>query len=108
MGFRRSSSEEPGSSRWRRKHRSRLLACGLPAAVLDSDRKLTYLLLHGDDELETGWDTSFLSDEQAQQLLALLKELIPNPVGFDLTRYSSEARQPCEASPLSNRLMAGR
>ncbi len=83
MGFRRSSSDEPGSSRWRRKYRARLLACGVPAAVLDSDRALTYLLLHGDD-LDTGWDTSFLSDEKAQQLLELLKELIPNPVGFDL------------------------
>jgi hypothetical protein len=83
MGFRRSDNEQPGSSRWRRTHRSRLLACGVPAAILDSDRTLTYVLLHGDD-LETGWDTSFLSDEQAKQLLAVLNDVIPNPLGFDL------------------------
>jgi hypothetical protein len=83
MGFRRSAGEEQGSSRWRTTHRARLLACGIPAGILESDRRLTYVLLHG-EELETGWDTSFLSDEQAQRLLALLKEQIPNPVGFDL------------------------
>lgn len=83
MSFRRSSSEEPGSSRWRRQHRRRLLECGVPTGVLDSDRALTYVLLHGYDP-GSGWNTSWPSDEQAERLLAFLKEAIPNPVGYDL------------------------
>lgn len=52
-------------------------------AVLDSDRMLTYVLLHGCHP-DSGWNSSCLSDEQAERLLALLKEAIPNPAGYDL------------------------
>jgi hypothetical protein len=83
MVFRRSDSEEPGSSRWRRRHRSELLACGMPAALLDSDRALTYVLLHGDDP-DSGWHSSWLSDDAAARLLALLKRIIPESTGYDL------------------------
>ena len=83
MGFRRSDDDEAGSSRWRRRHRARLLACGLPLELLESDRTLSYVLFHGDDPA-SGWNASWLSDEQAEQLLAFLTEVIPNATAFDL------------------------
>jgi len=86
MSFRRSSSDEPGSSRWRLKHRAELLGCGIPDSVLESDRTLTYVLLHGDDELGTGWNPSFLSREQAGQLLAFLRRELEEPTGYEIIR----------------------
>lgn len=83
MGFRRSESEEPGSSRWRSKHHRDLLACGLPGDLLESDRRLTYVLLHGHDP-QSGWRPSRLSDEEAERLLVLLTKIITDPTGFDL------------------------
>ena len=64
-------------------HRSALLACGIPTALLESDRRLTHVLLHGYDPA-SGWKSSWLSDDEAERLLALLKEIIPHPSGFDL------------------------
>jgi hypothetical protein len=82
--FRRSSDEGPGSSRWRRKHRAFLLRCGLPDAVVGSDRALVYVLLHGSDELGTGWDPSWISQEQAEALLRFLRQEIERPAGYEL------------------------
>jgi hypothetical protein len=55
----------------------------MPASVLDSDRALTYVLLHGDDP-SSGWTSSWLSDDEAQRLLMFLKEVIPRPTCYDL------------------------
>jgi hypothetical protein len=80
MGYRRSSDEGVFSSRWRIKHRAELAECGIPSEVAGDDRRWTYVLLHGDD-LETGWEASWISDEQARRLLALLDPHFPNPIG---------------------------
>lgn len=84
MSFRRPEDEGPGTSRWRLKHRDFLARCGLPDAVLDSDRALRYVLLHGDDELGTGWDSTWLRRGQARDLLAFLEREIADPAGYEL------------------------
>lgn len=61
MAFRRSGEAGPTGSRWRLAHRALLRACGVPDAVADSDRRLAYVLLHGDDYPGTGWDVSRVS-----------------------------------------------
>jgi hypothetical protein len=84
VGFHRSASETPGSSRWRTKHRKALLNAGLPELVVASDRSLTYVLLHGNDAYGTRWDPSWLTREQATRLLAVLEPLLVPPAGYDI------------------------
>jgi hypothetical protein len=84
MGFRRSDSLEPGTSRWRTLYRKELLRCGIPKSIVDSDRTLTYVLLHGADEFGSGWDPSWLSAAGARELLSVLEKAIPNAAAFDL------------------------
>lgn len=84
MAFRRSDKTLPGSSRWRAQHRETLLSCGIPDSILSSDRALTYVLLHGDDELETGWRCSELTREEAQRLLQFLDTELAGSAGYDL------------------------
>jgi hypothetical protein len=73
MSYRRSDSSGAGTPRWRARNRAFLLSCGIPDAILDSDRSLTYVLLHGDDEVGTGWSHVQLTPEQAARLLAFLE-----------------------------------
>ena len=79
MAYRRSNDDGVFSSRWRIAHRAELSDCGIPSDVAGNDRRWLYVLFHGDD-LETGWSESWLSDEQASKLLALLEPHFPNPV----------------------------
>lgn len=76
----------PQGTRWRLAHRALLAECGIPDEVADSDRRWGYLLLHGDDRPGTGWDTSWISPEQAARLLARLRVDLPSEVGHDLLR----------------------
>jgi hypothetical protein len=62
-------------------HRGDLLECGVPVDVTSSDRRWGYTLLHGDDP-STGWNDTWLTDEQATRLLELLEPAIPSPVGI--------------------------
>jgi hypothetical protein len=84
VSFRRSDRSDPASSRWRTKHRSELVACGLPGSVLDSDRALNYVLLHGDDAPGTGWTTDSLDAEQAQRLLTFLEAELGDGPGYEI------------------------
>jgi hypothetical protein len=83
MSYRRDGEAGPGSSRWRTTHQA-TLARWLPQQILASDRRLNYVLLHGDDELETGWTPAWLAPEEAAQFLAFLRTHLPSPVAFDL------------------------
>jgi hypothetical protein len=70
---------------WRRKHRNELIAPGLLAELVDDDRRWNHVLLHGDDELVSGWTVSWISEAQARALLALLRQMIgEDNVGYDL------------------------
>ena len=84
MAYRRSESVGVESSRWRLSHRPALVECGIPTAVVDSDRRWAYVLLHGSDEFGTGWTPSWLSVEQAARLLRLLEAHIADDAGLDL------------------------
>ena len=44
------------------------------------------LLLHGEDCLGTGWDVSWITDQQANELLDLLLPHFSNETGIDLIR----------------------
>jgi hypothetical protein len=71
---------------WRKDHRDELLRNGLPASVIDDERRWTYVLLHGDDEFGSGWDPSWITREQAGRLLTLVRSQYTNPAGLDLIR----------------------
>lgn len=86
MSFRRSDNTGPFGSRWRLANKSLLGACGVPAEVTDSDRRWIYLLLHGYDYCGTGWDVSWVSPQQAAELLAVLERQLSSTDGCDLVR----------------------
>jgi len=50
---------------------------------VSSDQRWRYTLSHGDD-LESGWDESWLTDDQARKLVDFLAPLFPNTVAVDL------------------------
>lgn len=83
MAYRRSDDPGPFGSRWRLTHRGELTALGIPADIASSDERWRYTLSHGDD-LKSGWDESWLTDDQARELLAFLNPLFPNTVAVDL------------------------
>ena len=91
MAYRRPQDEGVFNSRWRIKHRPDLAACGIPSDVAGDDRRWAYVLLHGDD-LESGWSESWLSDEQANKLLALLEPHFQDPVGIWLVEALQRRR----------------
>ncbi len=86
MSFRRSNNTGLFSSRWRIAHRSLLGECGIPTEVADSDRRWSYILLHGDDYPGIGWDVSWITPRQATELLNVLAENFPSEIGLDLVR----------------------
>jgi hypothetical protein len=69
---------------WRRAHRVELLAAGMPDFLIDDERRWNYVLLHGDDELESGWSPLWITKEQAADMLRLLQAHFANRVGLDL------------------------
>lgn len=85
-GYRKSSSVDILSPRWRAKHRAFLSSCGVPPEVIASDRAWGYVLLHGDDELNTGWNPAWMPKEQAERLLHFLESEIESGLGYDLLR----------------------
>ena len=94
MGFCRSNQDAPTGSHWRLANRTLLDECGVPDAIADSDRQWAYVLLHGDDYLDTGWDVSWVTPQQAAKLLAALLPDVPFYVGYDLVWF---LRQRAEA-----------
>ena len=92
MAYRRPKDDSVFGSRWRIAHRADLADCGIPPAVAADDRRWLYVLHHGDDELETGWSVSWLSDEQATKLLALLEPHFRNHASIELVEALQRRR----------------
>ena len=84
MSFRQ-HNKNPDTS-WRKTHRVQLLAAGMPDFLIDDERRWTYVLLHGDDELESGWSLSRITPEQAADMLRLLQSHYESRVGLELFR----------------------
>ena|SRR5262245_40078370 len=71
-------------SRWRRKHLYSL-QLWLPAVVVESDRRLGYVLLHAEDTKGTGWEPDWLTQDEALAFLSLLERDFPDdPRGYDI------------------------
>jgi uncharacterized protein (DUF736 family) len=85
MSYRRPTTSEVGSSRWRTLHYDELVRW-LPREVVDSDKALTYVLLHGCDEFGTGWEPAWMSVEEARQFFVFLSRELPDPTGFEIVR----------------------
>ena len=71
---------------WRKEHREELLRAGMPDFLLDDERRWNYVLLHGADEFESGWEPSWITVEQAAAVLELLRPHYPKPIGLELLR----------------------
>ena len=57
---------------------------GMPDFVLDDERRCDYVLLHGADEFESGWEPAWISPGEAGAMLGLLRSRYPNPIGLEL------------------------
>ena len=82
MSFRQSNKSSEAA--WRKKHRDELLAAGVPDFVVDDGRRWTYVLLHGDEELESGWSPARITKTQAIELLRMLQQQYQSRIGLDL------------------------
>jgi hypothetical protein len=82
MAFRQKNKDL--ETTWLKDHREGLLQSGLPLAVIEDGRRWNYLLLHGYDPGSTRWDASWITKEQAEHLLMLIRLQYPNPAGLDL------------------------
>jgi hypothetical protein len=71
---------------WLKKQRDQLLRNGMPDFLVDDERRWNYVLLHGCDDFESGWNPSRLTKEQATNLLAMLRQHYTNPAGLELLR----------------------
>ena len=69
---------------WRKRHREQLLTAGFPDFLIDDERRWNYVLLHGDDELESGWTPAGITKPQAVELLRMLEQQYPSRIGLDL------------------------
>ncbi len=92
MSYRRPAGTDVATSRWRLKNQSLLHECGIPMEVAGSDRRWLYTLLHGDDELDTGWNPNWISPRQAAKLLGKLQSETyePDPGYFWLLQALSD------------------
>src|SRR5262245_60790503 len=63
-------------TRWRRKHLYKL-QLWLPSLVLESDRRLGYVLLHAEDFKGTGWNPDWLTQDEALAFLSFLERIFP-------------------------------
>ena len=70
MSYRRSATQAPGTSRWRRRNRSKL-SRWLPDCVVCDDRRLTHVLLHGSDGFGTCWTPDWLSPQAGGRVFSL-------------------------------------
>ena len=86
MSFRRTSDDTVEGKRWLTKNKSLLAAAGIPSEILNSASAWNYVLLHGDDELQSGWQAEWLSPTQATNLLALITPDVQSTIGYDLVR----------------------
>ena len=84
MAFRQQNKD--AETAWRKKNRDALLQNGLPASVVDDERQWTYVLLHGADEFGSGWNSTWITKEQAGRLLTLVCTQYTNAAGLDLIR----------------------
>jgi hypothetical protein len=91
VAYRRPNHDGVFSSRWRIAHRAELADYGIPSDVTGDDQRWSYVLLHGDD-LQTGWSASWLPEEHAAKLLALLEPHFPNPIGVWLVEALQRRR----------------
>jgi hypothetical protein len=91
MAYRRSADDGVYSSRWRIANGGELTRCGIPSEITSADRRWTYVLEHAHDP-QTGWDVSWLSPQQGEDLLALLEPLLPNATGVLLVEELQRRR----------------
>lgn len=82
MGFRADNKET--YSRWRSKNRYRLVKAGIPQEIVEDDRRFWIVVQEGEDLGHTGWDTTWIGDEEAAELLSLLDEFLGKTAGWDL------------------------
>ena len=82
--IKRNGDEMASFTRWRRKHLYKL-QLWLPSLVVESDRRLGYVLLHAEDSKGTGWNPDWLTQDEALAFLSFLERNFPEgPAGYDI------------------------
>ena len=82
MAFRRNGKDPERI--WRAENRQQLIDAGIPVYLVDDERRWNYVLLHGDDALDSGWSTNDLEREQCQGLVEIISTFYENETGLDL------------------------
>jgi len=75
------------------KHRSALSVAGLPPTILENARTWHYVVLHGDDELQSGWNPSWLSPVQASHVHEIIKESPFSDMASEFLRVLDQRRK---------------
>jgi hypothetical protein len=86
MAYRRSDGDSILSARWLAKNKSALAGAGIPLEIVNSHRTWYYVLQHGDDDCQSGWEAEWLSKELAEKVLAVLTPCVDSAAGYDLIR----------------------
>ena len=82
--IKRNGDEIADFTRWRRKYLSKL-QLWLPSVVVESDRRLGYVLLHAEDAKGTGWKPEWLTQDEALAFLSFLERDFPHAgTGYDI------------------------
>jgi hypothetical protein len=76
-------TKQVGADAWRRQHRAQLMRW-LPIEVVDSQRALNYVLLHGEDHLGTHWTPEWLDPVEAAAFLAFLETNVAGQDGYEI------------------------
>ena len=91
MGYRRKRDE---ICVWRAKNSLALTKLGIPACIVQDQRRFLFAVQEGFD-WQSEWKASWISDEQAPELLRLLEEAFGN--GFDLVAGLRRRVQPAQS-----------
>jgi hypothetical protein len=59
-------------------------------------RRRHYVLLHGEDDFQCGWNPSRLTKEQATKLLTILRQQYADPTGLELLRELEKRKRHAE------------
>ena len=78
-----SKNREP-YNRWRLENLHNLLEAGVPERIANDDRQFWLLVQEGEEIGYQGWNTDWISNDQAAELLDLLTGFLGNGLGWFL------------------------
>ena len=79
----KASNKDP-ANRWRSKNQYRLERAGIPHDVVVDNHRFWFVVQEGIDLCESGWTVTWITNEQAAELLSVLVEFLGGDRSWDL------------------------